>query len=344
MSRFVTVDKNDANYLQYLKGTFSSAERAIPVQINDGASLHSKVTFQILNVSDIKAPSLFFIFAQLFRFDLLSLTLLPALAVWLFYFENSQLSHLHSILLFCSLFFLHAAACAFNDYFDHMQGRDRLNEKSGSRVIQLGYLRAQSVLKWAWFCWGLASLGGIYLSLQNPYLIAFAAFGALLGALGSMYGSLGLKGVGFSDLAVLIGLGPLLTLSIEFVVMGQLTLPIFVLGLIFGLLTSVYTQAKSLASSLLDYQARVKTLPVRLGFDRAKIFMSFEMLAAIGLYFYFLSGLQFSGLVFAFLCVVTILFLLKLKSPLSSQTQKLSTRILWLHYAFGFIVIFNRLI
>ncbi|MEK6555004.1 MAG: prenyltransferase, partial [Bdellovibrionota bacterium] len=229
MSRFVTVDRQSTDYKKYLSGHFSKTEVALPVPVLEGPQRNSSITFQILSDSEIKKPNLALILLKLFRLDLLSFTLVPTLIVWMYCSEI--VTNAEEWVLMLSIFFLHGAAFAFNDYFDHMQGRDHINEKSGSRLIQSGYVRAYQVLRAAWVLWSLAVVGGLYLSYYNPGILVFAALGAALGALGSMYQFVGLKSIGFSDIALVFALGPLLTLGTQYTITKNITFPILVIGM-----------------------------------------------------------------------------------------------------------------
>lgn len=335
MARFITVSRDSLDFKKYLKGTFSNREVALPVEQLEGHQLRPNVTFQIFSREEIKRPGLFRALLSLYRVDLLILTVLPAGVVFLSIDPVASRSSLFALVL--ALFALHGATFAFNDYFDHMQGRDRLNEKTGSRLIQTGVLRAVDVLRIAWGYWALAALGGIILVYENPNLVIFALGGAFVGALGSMYQWIGLKSLGFSDIALLIGLGPLLTAGVSFASAHQVTGPVLILGLSYGLLALIYSQSKNIASSLIDYQAGVQTLAVRLGFDRAKTFICVELFAASIFAIFILQSSWIAVAIFAVATLSVGRQIFALKSPLSGQTAVISQRVLGLHFFLSFL-------
>lgn len=335
--RYITIERESPEHDRYLSGQFSSSELAIPVTLLEGTPSKENTTFQIYGPGQIKRPSLALVFLRLLRFDLVGLTLLPALVVYMF----AGGSYLSVGVLMCSLACVHAATFAFNDYFDHMQGRDRLSEVSGSRVIQEGYLRAHEVFKIAFAFSLLAGVGALYFALQNPKILFFAALGFALFAMGTLYSRLGFKGSGFADLAVLIGLGPLFTSAVEYSLTGHTTSFIFYIGLVYGLLSLLYVQSKSLVTSMVDHQAGVRTLAVRVGFDRMKKFMLVELVIMIGIAIKLEPVLSFSFGLF----LVALLWLArqvrKLPSPVSSRTRSLAGHILVAHALWSLSLLFH---
>jgi len=337
MSRYVTTDRQSTDCKKYLSGYFSDNEVALPVPVLDGAQLSSTITFQILDNNEVIKPNRATILFRLFRLDLISFTVLPTLIVWLL--TNEQVTHMQQLVLLISVFFLHGATFAFNDYFDHMQGRDHVSEQTGSRLIQNGFLRAHQVLKAAWFLWALALIGGLYLSYYNPGVLIFAAIGAVLGAMGSMYQFFGLKSIGFSDIALILALGPLLTLGAQYTLTERVSLPFLVMGVSYGLLALVYSQSKNLATTMLDHQAGIRTISVRLGFDKAKIFLMFELMCSAILSFYTFNTNYLMTLIFVVFVAYAIYRLNQIKSPIAGLAQDYPKHILRLHYVFSFCFI-----
>lgn len=325
--RYVTLERGTPDHDLYMSGHFSPVDLAIPVPLLAGTASRENTTFQILKRSEIARPSLGRVLFQLLRFDLVGLTLVPALVVWMM--TAGSVSAV--VIMMASLACVHAATFAFNDYFDHMQGRDRLSEVSGSRVIQNGYLRAHEVLKVAFTFSGLAALGAFYFTFQNPKILLFALLGVALFSVGTMYSRLGLKSSGFGDVAVLLGLGPIHTLAVQFSLTQEMTPFIGLIGLMYGLLALVYVQSKSLVTSMVDHQAGVRTMAVRVGFDRMKTVMLVELVAMIGLAVKLEPVLSFSFVLFLIGLVWVARLIRNLPSPVSSRTQNLSRQVLVLH-------------
>src|SRR5690606_17507579 len=142
-------------------------------------------------------------------------------------------------LLVAALLF-HGAVFAFNDYFDHMQGVDRMSDRRGSRLIQTGQFRAVDVLKIAWLYWGMALLAGLPIVWQRPGVLAFLICGLGLATLGSTYSRFGFKAIFLSDLMVFLCLGPLLTASVSYALAGWIPIHTLVIGAAFGLTAVLY--------------------------------------------------------------------------------------------------------
>ncbi len=334
--RYITIERGSPEHERYLSGKFSSHEFAIPVTLLEGNPSKENTTFQIYGPGQIERPALIFVFLQLLRFDLIGLTLLPAFIVYMF----AGGAYFSVAILMLSLACVHAATFAFNDYFDHMQGRDRLSEVSGSRVIQNGYLRAHQVFKIAMMFACLAGAGAIFFSVQNPRILIFALLGLGLFSIGTLYSRLGFKGAGLTDLAVLIGLGPLFTSAVQYSLTGQMTGFIFYIGLVYGFLSLLYVQSKSLVTSMVDHQAGVRTLAVRIGFDRMKKFMLVELVLIVGIAIKLEPILSFSFGLF----LVALLWLARLvrslPSPVSSRTRSLAGHILVAHALWSLSLLF----
>lgn len=328
MAQFVTVDKNSKEYRGYLRGDFSRTQRALPIPMQEASARGAQATFQIVAREDVPRKSFVSKLVALYRPELFGFTLLPVgiICEWVGFHPWK-----HSLLLLAILFF-HGAVFAFNDYFDHMQGVDRMSEKRGSRLIQEGQLRAVDVWRLAWVYWTLAILAGLPIVLENPQVLYFLVAGLILGTLGSTYSRFGVKAFAFNDFTVFLCLGPLLTGSVAFAISGKITLPQLILGAGFGLMAGIYVQTRHLSSALTDYRAGVQTLAVRLGFDRMKAFLVIEAATVFGIYA-FLTGLlfgrpeflKFAG-VLALVAVQVFLLLkkvLELRSPVSGAAEAL---------------------
>jgi 1,4-dihydroxy-2-naphthoate polyprenyltransferase len=328
VAQFITLDKSSADYRRYLSGTFSKAERALPVPLQESSTRGQQATFQIVSASSVKPLTWAQKISQLYRYELLGFTFLPVGIVAQWAGERSWTN----ILLMLATLFFHGAVFAFNDYFDHMQGVDRMSEKRGTRLIQEGQLRAIDVFRFAWGYWFLAMLVGLPIIIQNPKVIYFLAAGLLIGTLGSTYSRFGIKAFAFNDLTVFVCLGPLLTTSVAYVVSQNVQASHLALGFGFGLMATMYVQARHLSSAMSDHRAGVQTLSVRLGFDKMKALLFAEGAVVFGIYA-FLAGVQWSEPAFPKFFVTLVLvgislfFVLRtvfeIRSPASSRAEAL---------------------
>ena len=294
MNEFITLERPSLELNQYLLGEISPSIRAIPVRSMNVNRANEKVTFQLVDVKDIRRPHFLKVLAQVFRFDLLTLTLMPGvLTASLMAGQIQNWNYVAMALL--SFFFLHGAIFCRNDYVDHMTGVDRLNEKGGSRVIQNGWLRAITVKR-----------------LYHVMLLMTMS------------------------LAI-----PVVLAQPEFLRLKVLPLPIYLMGFYFTWLTLAYVGVRRVISMVVDDEAGIRTLPVRIGFDRAQqLIVGLFILAAITICIYFgISVFRFHNILFALPIVGYIIFLcvrtLSVTSPLSSYLYSLPHKIIQLHFYSG---------
>jgi 1,4-dihydroxy-2-naphthoate polyprenyltransferase len=328
VAQFVTLDTSSREYRQHLRGEFSENARALPVPMQETNARASQATFQIVATRDIAQKPLYQKLSELYRAELLGFTLLPVGIICQWAGERSWTN----LLLLIAIAAFHGAVFAFNDYFDHMQGVDRMSEKRGSRLIQEGQLRAVDVFKIAWVYWAVAMLAGLPIIIANPKVLYFLGAGLILGTLGSTYSKFGVKALAINDLTLFLCMGPLLTGSVAFAVSGKIEGQHLIIGCGFGLTAMIYVQARHLSTAMSDYRAGVQTLAVRLGFDRVKVLLVLESALVFGVYA-FLAGLHWSDDLFAKFfgmmffsagCTYIILKnLLEIRSPASSRAESL---------------------
>ena len=145
---FVTVHKKDKKFKSFLDGSFSKTKRAILQKSFYVNTEKEKATFLVFSKESIKWPSFLMLLVKLFRIEWLSLSFGPALAcLSLALFNGKEVPVLFFGLSVLSLFCFHSAVFALNDYKDHMDGADRINNLGGSQVIQSGWLTANFVKK-----------------------------------------------------------------------------------------------------------------------------------------------------------------------------------------------------
>ncbi len=298
MSDFITLERSSSEFNKYLHGEVSLSMRAIPVRSLNINKSNEKVTFQMVCTTEIKSPALAKILARVFRFDLLTLTIMPGLVTACLLAD--RLSNWAAVgLALLSLFFLHGGLFCRNDYLDHVRGVDRLNEKGGSRVIQKGWLRAIAVKR-----------------------IAHVMF--------------------FASVATAI---PVVLAQPEFLKLRDLPVPIYLMGLYFALLTWVYVLVRQIISMLVDDEAGLSTVPVRLGFDRAhKLVMGLLFISAVILFSYFTYQKLNAVSIFLALPIACYILWLSAKasaitSPLSSSLYALPQKIIRLHFYSGLYIV-----
>lgn len=231
---FVTLAKSDPEFTQYLMGTFSKTHRAIPVETYHGSTQREKVTFRIVDRSQVEAPYWLMAYIWSCRPGLLGLTLGPAIAVWLARGESAW--PVVGVCSLIALFFLHTSVFLVNDVQDHLQGADRVNHQRGSQVIQKGWVRAVDMKRWALAHLVLAVLFAIpaFYFAGWPLVMLCLVASSLIFLFAK---KIGLR-QGLCDLMIFLLFGPLLTIGMGLATSGRAGIADIILGSAFGLLTS----------------------------------------------------------------------------------------------------------
>jgi 1,4-dihydroxy-2-naphthoate polyprenyltransferase len=177
-----------------------------------------------------------------------------------------------------ALMLLHFSVFLLHDFFDHYNGKDQINRKKGSRIIQRGWTTGKAVRFWGFVNLGLGALVALPVILTRPLVVGGVGLIAGLIILGYTRANQGLKDFGLGEVLISLCLGPLLTVGYSFAITGQLHRDIFAVGFVFGWLASLIFQLKNLEEMLTTYQNRSGGLIQRLGFDRAQKFISWQLL------------------------------------------------------------------
>ena len=343
MEKYVTLDRSNPDLQVHLLGEPTKNIRAIPVRSMNVNSQNEKVTFQLLPISELKRPPLFLVLLQVIRSDLLPLTLIPATAI-LMLFRTRLVQIDLALWALASLFFLHGAIFCRNDFIDHMRGVDRVNEKGGSRVIQRGWLLASTVQKIYWVMGFVSLLFAAPVFWIFPELLALACVVALAGVYGYSQSRWGRGHWFFSSLAIFLCLGPLLTAGMSYAMAKSFELSTLLVGVYFGGLALLYTELRHTISMVVDHEAGLSTLPVKLGFDHTKkalfVIVLLSLFSIIALVSALYPGPQ--SLV-ALPLVAWLTFLAKkivyIQSPLSSALYDLPQEVCFIHLVSGLFLI-----
>jgi 1,4-dihydroxy-2-naphthoate octaprenyltransferase len=270
---FITLNKEDSKFHSYLEGHFSKEWRALPeINFNVDTS-RERVTFRLQKVKDILRPNWAVIVFKLFRLEWLSLTFGPILATYAFLYKKEiSLSHPNGLLAMFSVFMLHAGLFALNDYRDHISGIDRIQTNGGSQVLQKGWWAAHQVknLGLTVFCIGVVV--GLYLVFQQPFYLILVALFLFVSVFFLSYVGQGLKFMGFGEIIAFLSFGPFLTYGFSRAIGYFHSNEILILGIGFGYHAAIIFFAKQFENMTTDFQLGVKSMALRLGFDKSKNF------------------------------------------------------------------------
>src|SRR5690606_16731429 len=125
-----------------------------------------------------------------------------------------------------------------NDYHDYVCGQDRVNPTGGSRMIQKGWVRAQSIQRAGFVLMGLAVLCGLPAILSNLSLMLIIALITLVAGLEFSSEHLGFKYRGLGEVIVFLLSGPLLGYGFFWAVTATFHPETVLLGCVFGFTTA----------------------------------------------------------------------------------------------------------
>lgn len=195
-----------------------------------------------------------------------------------------EIGWLNFILTLIGAVCIHAGINVANDYFDHINGTDDLNEDfvspftGGSRVIQDGLLRPKEVLTGAFVFLAIGCLIGLYLSyVKGPVILLIGVFGILTGYFYSAP-PFQLVNHGLGEFIIAIDFGILTTLGAYYVQTQQLSLAPVVASIPISILIAMVLFINEFQDYRADKKVGKNQWVVRLGRQKASLFYAVIML------------------------------------------------------------------
>jgi 1,4-dihydroxy-2-naphthoate octaprenyltransferase len=172
----------------------------------------------------------------------------------------------------------HLSANTANDFFDWKSGVDNLNAdyvvpySGGSRMIQLGVITPQGMLRTSLFLFVTAAIAGTYIATVAEIWPQVAVLAVLGAAFGILYTAppVKLAARGLGEIVIALAFGPMLVAGATLVQTGTIELRALLAGIPIGLLTSAIIWVNEFPDVRGDASGGKRTLVVRLGLDRAK--------------------------------------------------------------------------
>ncbi len=326
MIEYVTLTKNSPDFESYLLGTFAKDKRALPITTLNVNSSAETVTFKIVPLKEIELSAWGSVLLQTFKVRSFLLVLVP-----LFLVLSKNISDESLVDPMATLMATWGVFCAFvavnlrNDFMDHMKGVDRILERSGSRAIQNGWVRAITIKKLSTFFLILAFGFAIPLMVVYPWLGAVILPAAIVGILAQFRKQSSFKYRRFGEVLLFVMFGPLLTVGYQLSMGAGFDEESFWIGCVWGWLVLFVVHLRNFRNILPSSQAGFSNTVNWLGFDRSRrllagwwfLFMVFNLAyhyVYAGIYwgFYLTLGLAFVSLSF-------IGQMKKLSSPAGSE-------------------------
>ncbi len=202
------------------------------------------------------------------------------------YKTQGQINGLYFIITMAALLLCHGSINILNDYYDHKNGTDEINEDrlspftGGSRVIQEGKLTPRQMLNFG-IGLSLAALAlGLYLTYELGYIILL--FGAVGLSTGVLYSSsfVFLASRGWGEFFVWLNFGVLTTQGAYYVQTGAFSKEVFVASLPVAFLITAVLFINEFPDYNADKKSGKTNLVVRLGKKRARLGLPILMVLA----------------------------------------------------------------
>lgn len=349
MERYKTISRNDPEFTRLLDGSFSSAYRALPQRSLNVGTGSEIVTFEIVPISEIQRPALPLVLWQAARPQTLAFSAGPMLASFFYSWARGfNVDFLIALSSFIGILCFHFAVNLFNDYGDHLKGRDRIRPRGGSRVLQRGWISASSLKFVAWGLMAAAAVLGLpailFSSSGLPPMLMILVLAGLVG-LEFAFQKLRLKSRGLTEVLGFALTGPFLVGGFTWAITGRIGFEDGAIGCVFGALSLMYFHSVNFENIMTDSQAGVRTWATRAGFDASKRFFFFTAALALACMIAFVLGFaQDLRLLPPIVALGAVLFpMVKrvhlLASPLSSQLVDLRQGIVWVTWSTTLVLI-----
>ena len=347
MSEYVTIPKRDPQLRSHLNGTFSKTQRALPLKSLNVGSSH--ITFELVNIELIDRPHLFIVLLKALRWDWLPLTLMPIFFIYCD-FWRVEVNYTHIAHVMLSLVCLHFSVFLLNDYSDYMSGANRVEGARVNPVLDSGWLSAVQIYRYALLFLALGGVFGLPILLIRPFVLFPISILAIIGLIGYSLKGVGFKALGLGELVVYSCFGPLLAVGLVFATVGYFSMKHLCLGLFWGGIAATCLSFRQFENLMYDDQVGVQTLVRKLGFDRAKWLLCFQVLMNLVLFFvihlYFFPYMNFiwscvfltGGMGLSFYLVKKIMFI---DSSLSSHIKQLRLVSIPMTILYGLMVIIS---
>lgn len=333
MSELRTLSKNSPEFESYLLGTFASDKRALPVQTLNVNSSSETVTFKIVPVSELPHPAWGLVFLQTLKVRSFLLILVPLFIILTKNISDATITDpIATCIATLGVIFAFLAMNLRNDFMDHMKGVDRVFEKSGSRAIQNGWVRAITVKKLStWFLF-LSFLMAVPLVFAYPLLGGVIALAALTGVWAQFKKKNSFKYQRGGEVSLFLMLGPLLTVGYQLSMGVPFDMESFWVGCVYGWLVLFVVHLKNFSNILPSVQAGFSNTVNWLGFDNSRrllagwwgLFMIFNVI-----YHFRFAGFYWGFYLSLGLALVSLRFILRLKaisSPAGSEMRDILRR------------------
>lgn len=334
MNFLKTVKKSDPDFDKYILGTFSSTERAIPLESLNINSDLEQITFRIVPIKEIQKPFFLVWWAQLFKVHHFILILFPIFVISVKNISYNNLNDFGSAFMaILATICLQAAAHLRNDYIDHVSGVDRIHPQAGSRAIQNGWITAFQVRRLSWVYLILGALFAIPVILEYwRSLLPLLGF-ALFVFVGIFNFKFAFKFRQWTEVAVFFLFGPLFAIGFQISSGASYDIETLFIGVLMGWFAVFTVHVKNFEQMMVNSQAGYENSVSILGFEKAKTLIRLWWLAFLvmfNVYHMVYSAVFWSWVMILATVIGSFSFiglLNSLESPVGSVMQKLNRQV-----------------
>ncbi len=152
-----------------------------------------------------------------------------------------------------------------NDVFDHEKGADTEARLGPTRAVAAGLLSAGAVRRGMWLAFGMATLAGVYLTLDAGWPVVAIGCASVLAGIAYTGGPYPLGYHGLGDLFVMLFFGFVAVLGTVFVELHRLPVLAWYAAVPVGALATAILVVNNLRDRVTDETAGKRTLAVRWG-------------------------------------------------------------------------------
>ncbi len=340
--RFVTVNKSDPKFRNYLMGTVQPNLRPVPAKsLNVGRS-DELVTFEMKSISEIQKPSLLVRVSEILKVKSYILILFPlSFVLEKNIAANKFYDPLSLTFAVISLLFIYGGLNMRNDVADHISGFDRVNTAVRLKPINAGWITAAQLSRLSWLAIGLGVLLALPVLLLQFETWKIVAVSSPLIVAGQFLQKNSYKEKWFGELVLFFLMGIGVAAGFQLAMGAGIDAQIIAFGLFWGSVVVFLMHVNNFSHLMTSTQAGIKNSITKLGFDRSKIFLAIWWSACLFLWtwfhFTFATGI-WKWLGSACLLVATIPFFMLLfqtRSPIGSDSVYFRV---WAYRMFAFLV------
>lgn len=218
-----------------------------------------------------------YFFAEL-RAPFLTVTIIPVIAgAVLAHRTGTQFDAIYFSCVLAAFIFLHLGTNVLNDYFDHINGTDKINKKfippftGGSRLIQSKALKPKEVLAEGIILFLAAALLFIPLIIKFGAPLAAVLVFSLIAGIFYTAPPFKWAHLGLGEILIFLSFGPLMTVTSYYAQGGAGFLKPLLLSLPLGFLAAAIVDINEFPDYIADKKTGKKNLVVRLGVKYGRI-------------------------------------------------------------------------